>query len=190
MRKKDSMLLTVRPSNHTNVEPRTHLVRRILRCRQAWHTTSWRTALWIAGLWAAVVGIVGPGIVDAADSVELPVTLIVGSPCSTERAALTGSVKINFHQTNDFHFNYQLKAEGTGTLGNVYQTSFNGSEKFAAPSGISGPAQFFDVPFHGEVISKGSAPNFAIRGTVRIYVQNGAPIAQQVVENTSLTCHG
>ncbi len=126
---------------------------------------------------------------------ESQVFLALSHPCTTESALLPGVVSIRLEQkSGGYTIHYKLEADGTGSAGNRYNVSFNGSERFSSPSAISDSFVAFDVPFHAVVITRGAAPNFAIRGTIRVLTETGpeglAIVGSQIFSVTSQACRG
>ena len=67
-----------------------------------------------------------------------------------------GDVKVNVHHTSHGRL--------TGNLGNTYQVSRHAKDRFDAI------AASYDVPWTGQFIATGSAPDFTVDGTLRVLV--------------------
>lgn len=86
-----------------------------------------------------------------------------------------GDVKVNVHHTSHGRL--------TGDQGNTYQISRHAKDRFDAIAGS------YDIPWTGNFIATGSAPDFTADGTVRVFVNaENEPIGSMAVIPTVRTC--
>jgi hypothetical protein len=116
---------------------------------------------------------------------------IVQSPCNGEVVPFAGQVDIILNGNQNHNGVHVVISDnghstGTGDQGNGYILSGQGSGQFdvATVDGV------YVVPFHAEIISEGSAPNFAVEGTDTLVVSGGHVTVFFVSSVTSFTCHG
>jgi hypothetical protein len=137
-----------------------------------------------------------PQSCEGTSRVTIPGAVNIVNRCNGEALAATGPVSIVFHSNErgdgGTHSNIHLKLKGevTGNQGNEYILNLVANGQFDAPSGTDGQRQYYDLPFHAEVISEGSAPNLEFEGTVRVFVLNCEPVTATIISITNFECHG
>jgi len=118
-------------------------------------------------------------------------TVGLANPCNSEGVSAAGPIKIVYVEEDD-HFVVHLtfKASGTGSQDNDYLFSFVANAQFDEPTGVSGAVSTFDLPIHGEAITKGDAPNFDWDLGIRVFVVDGQAVGAFFIGPSSTTCHG
>jgi hypothetical protein len=135
----------------------------------------------ISVLTVLVLGVAGAGLAIAGNGAKH--TKFTG----TVGLSATGPVKVVYHEkATRFVVHLTFKARGTGSLGNRYLLSYVANGRFAAPTGSG----FFDVPARAQAVSRGPAPNFAIKQPIRVFVANGAATGATLLGPATTTCHG
>jgi hypothetical protein len=144
----------------------------------------------ISVLTVLVLGVAGAGLAIAgngAKHTKFTGTVGLTNPCNSETLSATGPVKVVYHEkATRFVVHLTFKARGTGSLGNRYLLSYVANGRFAAPTGSG----FFDVPARAQAVSRGPAPNFAIKQPIRVFVANGAATGATLLGPATTTCHG
>jgi hypothetical protein len=86
-----------------------------------------------------------------------------------------GDVKVNVHHTSHGTL--------TGNQGNTYQISRHAKDRFDAI------ATSYDIPWTGNFIATGSAPDFTADGTLRVFVNaQNEPIGSMLIPPVVRTC--
>jgi len=113
------------------------------------------------------------------------------NPCNGEGIGATGPIKIVYVE-DDGHYvvHFSFKATGVGNQGNTYQFSFSANGQFAAPTTDDGTVSTFEVPVHGQAITKGRAPNFDWDLGIRVFVVDGKAVGAFFIGPATTTCHG
>ena len=146
----------------------------------------------------AVIGLVVSGLLARASGTVHAASVgrheFIGStsftnPCNGETIVMSGPVTIVYHLGAQHTIHSTAKMTGIGSLGNTYHFMRGANGQFAAPTAVMGSSLVFEVPFHGELISTGSAPNIAVSGTTTVFVENGQPLATRSLVDAG-TCHG
>ena len=113
------------------------------------------------------------------------------NPCNGEGIGATGPTKIVYVEDDDhFVVHWSFKATGVGSQGNTYQFSFSANGQFTAPTTDDGIVSTFDLPVHGQAITKGGAPNFDWDLGIRVFVVNGKATGSLFIGPSTTTCHG
>ena len=130
--------------------------------------------------------VVGSSVMLQADStLRLTVGSLQYNPCNGETA--TGQVDallVVQYNENSGQVKVHRSFHGTltGTQGNTYQVSSMANDFFDAPQ------PFYDLRFYNNVIGLGDAPNFEVKGDLRVYVNaNQEPIGYGA-SGTTFTC--
>jgi hypothetical protein len=118
---------------------------------------------------------------DGNARVEFPISVLFPNPCNSENVTLHGAADIMYHTNatgaGGAHYvvEVRFKGKGSGNLGNDYVVSLMANGQFDAPTSTVGTTLHFQTTYHAEFISKGSAPNFSLEGTIDVGVDNGVP---------------
>lgn len=153
---------------------------------------------WKLATVALVVGVVGAaGLAFAGGSThnEFNGTAGLHNPCNGENLSVSGPLDIQYHENaggGGTHYAVHLtfKGTGSGSQGNSYRTSFVANQQFDTPSGPTPNGMYFDVPFHAQIISQGSASNFSAEGTLRVTVVNGSAVGAHFTSFAATKCKG
>jgi len=112
------------------------------------------------------------------------------NPCNSEivNGFLDVLIVLNRHSTGlaDTHVNLHGSFHGelTGSLGNTYQVSAEGQDEADVVSNR------YDLPFHVNAVTEGSASNLTLDGTARVLVDSsGNPVGAGIV-SLSVNCAG
>lgn len=109
------------------------------------------------------------------------------NPCNQLVVIVTGPNTIEYHQNTDgngnIHVGVHMQFDGTGqdSAGNPFTASFNANSQFNTL------VSSYDVPFHSVWTGASADSTFAMDGTVRVFVADGAAVGAGIVQ-VSTSC--
>jgi hypothetical protein len=143
----------------------------------------------LAALIAAGVSAWGStGVRAGANVLHLTTDISVFNPCNSSEQ-VSGTLRIllvvNRQSAGEdsVHVNVHASAQGRlASAQNTYQLSGEGDAQF------DNVANFYDVPFHANVPSSGSAANLKLDGVARVFVDSAGDPVGGIVVSVTPTC--
>lgn len=140
---------------------------------------------------ALALGVAPAALGDGAVRVDLDAVNAFQNPCNGEIVVFRGPLSVLYKEADSqYQLHLWFDDTGVGSLGNEYLLRREAHSVLDAPTFVrSDGALVFDIEGHGEVVSKGTAPNFELATVTRIVVKDGVPITTQSIA-ISAECHG